>query len=86
MAESGQESVKWKRKRLLAERAALARAAKQPKPGNTSGDDPGQARRQPTSPDNTTGDDPGQARSQPTQQREAGESSDGHYESESENE
>ena len=44
MAENRQGSVKWKRKCLLVvERAVLARAAKQAKLDNTSGDgdDPG---------------------------------------------
>ena len=38
--------MKWKRKRLLVERAVLARAAKQAKLDNTSddGDDPGPSR------------------------------------------
>ena len=70
MAESDHESVKWKRKRLLTERAALARAAKQAKSDNTS----------------ASGDGPGPARPLSAQQREAGETGEDHYESESENE
>lgn len=46
MAESAQGGAKWKRKRLLMERAALARAAKQAKLESTSSDrdDPGPSR------------------------------------------
>ena len=70
MAENRQGSVKWKRKRLLVERAVLARAAKQAKLDNTSGD----------------GDDPGPSRPLSAQYQEAREIGNGHNESESENE